>query len=544
MVKVNGVVIFAVVGGILLGLPAVGRFVRHRDVPAIIPQPEHMDVRQGTFRLCRGTQIQVEAFCKPEGELLAERLRASTGYQIPVVETGAGVTSTIKLTAEGARTKLGAEGYELEVSTSEVFIRATNSAGVYYGTQSLLELLPSSIFSQQPRRIEAWTVPCARIVDRPRFGWRAFMLDSSRHFFSKLEVEQLLEAMALHKLNTFHWHLTDDQGWRIEIKKYPRLTQVGAWRQRIGFNLDPKASTAYGPDGRYGGYYTQDDIREIVAYAQRRHITIVPEIDLPGHSSAALAAYPQFSCSGGPYTTDMAKAIYPGVYCAGKEEMFQFLQDILTEVMELFPGKFIHIGGDEVCKQNWRDCPRCQALMVREGLKSMHELQGYFVKRIEKFVDTNGKRVIGWSEIRADDLAQDTAVMDWIGGGLEAARSGHDVVMSPEPYCYLDFYQSMNRSEEPAAAGAFLPLEKVYSFEPVPTELEPNRRAHILGAQGNLWTEYIPSLGQAEYMAFPRLSALAEVVWSPRQSRNLDDFKRRLAVQEQRLDQLGIHYRR
>lgn len=541
--RIKGVVIFGLAGGVVLLWLGAGRLAG-REAPAIVPQPEHLEVRSGSFNLGPGARIQVEGFCRGEGDLLAQRLRTSTGYPLPVVLATALASKTIRLTAEGAKAELGPEGYELEVSPENVTIRAASSAGIFYGTQSLLQLLPPRIFSPYPISSQAWAIPCVRVADRPRFAWRGFMLDVSRHFFSTPEIKQLLDAMALHKLNTFHWHLTDDQGWRIEIKRYPRLTQVGAWRRRIGFNLDPRAATAYGPNGRYGGFYTQAEIREIVAYAQLRHITIVPEIDLPGHSSAALAAYPQFSCSGGPYTTDMSEATSPGVYCAGNEKTFQFLQDVLAEVMDLFPGKFIHLGGDEVCVQNWRNCPRCRALMAREGFNRVQELQGYFVKRIQTFVRSRGKRVIGWSEIGTCAFDQSTALMDWIGGGLEAARAGHDVVMSPEAYCYLDFYQSKNRSAEAPAAGAFLPLEKVYSFEPIPRSLEPSRQSHILGAQGNLWTEYIPSLAQVEYMTFPRLTALSEVLWSPKACRNLSDFKRRLAVQEQRMDQLGINYRR
>lgn len=272
MVRVNGAVILAVGGGILLLWLAVNRLERGRGMPAIIPRPERLEVQSGSFTLKPGTQIQVEAFCRSEGELLAQRLRSSTGYEIPVVHGAGHAATTIELTAQGARAGLGTDGYELEVTADKVVIRAAVSAGIFYGTQSLLELLPPGIFSPRPRTGELWTIPCVRIEDRPRFGWRGFMLDVSRHFFSTSEIKQLLDAMALHKLNTFHWHLTDDQGWRIEIKKYPRLTQVGAWRRRIGFNLDPKAAMAYGPDGRYGGYYTQAEIREIVACAQRRHI--------------------------------------------------------------------------------------------------------------------------------------------------------------------------------------------------------------------------------------------------------------------------------
>jgi hexosaminidase len=354
----------------------------------------------------------------------------------------------------------------------------------------------------------------------------------------------MLDALALHKVNTLHLHLTDDQGWRVEIRKYPRLTQVGAWRDEAGFDLDPKLSTAYGPDGRYGGYYTKADIREMVASAAARHITIVPEIEMPGHSCAALSAYPELSCSGGPYTPNTKGGVFAGVYCVGKDETFEFLQNMLAEVCEVFPGKYIHIGGDEVPKDNWKKCPRCQARIKAEGLKNEHELQSYFIRRIEKILNAQGRALIGWSEIREGGLAQNAVVMDWIGGAVEAASGGHDVVMSPTKFCYLDYYQSTNHATEPKAIGGYLPLSNVYSFEPIPAKLDAQYQSHILGAQGNLWTEYIPNLKQAQYMVFPRLCALAEITWSPPASRNWEDFTRRLPAQFQRFDQLGINYRK
>jgi hexosaminidase len=382
------------------------------------------------------------------------------------------------------------------------------------------------------------------IKDKPRFAWRGMLLDVSRHFFTKEEVEQILDALAMHKINVLHWHLVDDQGWRIEIKKYPRLTEVGAWRKAIGFGLDPKASTAYGPDGRYGGFYTQEDIREVVAYAAARHITIVPEIEMPGHSSAALAAYPQFSCNGGPFTTDVGGGVFPGVYCAGNDGTFDFLQNVLTEVFALFPSKYIHVGGDEVPTTSWEKCPKCQARKKAEGLTSDRQLESYFIQRMEKFINANGRSLIGWSEIREGGLAQNAALMDWIGGATEGASAGHDVVMTPEADCYLDHYQSRDHAKEPLAIGGFLPLRKIYGFDPIPAKLAPEFQSHILGAQGNLWAEYIPNLRHAEYMIFPRESALAEVAWSPKEARNFDDFLRRLEIDDRRLEQMGVNYRR
>jgi hexosaminidase len=512
--------------------------------PAMVPLPLKLELRPGMFKLQGRARILVDAPAQETGHYLAERLGPATGRSFQFGADTESAAGNIVLTTRGANAALGAEGYELVVTEDAVVIRASGPAGLFYGVQSLLELLPPKVLAAKPDGSGDWSIPCVRIEDQPRFKWRGLLLDVGRHFFTRNEVEQLLDAMALHKLNRLQLHLTDDQGWRIEIKKYPRLTEVGAWRKGIGFGLDPKASTAYGPDGRYGGYYTQADIRELVAYAAARHITIVPEIEMPGHSSAALAAYPQFSCSGAGYTTDAGGGIFPGVYCPGNEETFRFLQDILAEVIELFPGKHIHIGGDEVPKGNWQTCAKCQARKAAEGLKDEKELQSYFVRRIEKYINSKGRSLIGWSEILEGGLAQNAAVMDWIGGAVEAAGAGHDVVMTPTTHCYFDYYQSTNQAAEPRAIGGFLPLAKVYSLEPVPAKLEPQYQAHILGAQGNLWTEYVPSFKHAQYMIFPRLCALAEVAWSAKASRNYADFTRRLRTQLERLDHLGVNYRK
>jgi hexosaminidase len=412
---------------------------------------------------------------------------------------------------------------------------------LFYGAQSFLQLLPTT--DQGGTRPAIWSVPCLHIDDQPRFRWRGLMLDVSRHFFTKEEVERLLDEMAWHKLNVFHWHLVDDQGWRLEIKKYPRLTELGAWRKAIGFGLEAKASTAYGPDGRYGGYYTQEDVREVVAYAQARHITIVPEIEMPGHSSAALMAYPQFSCTGGPFTADLPGGVFNGVYCVGNEDTFAFVEDVLTEVCALFPGPYIHIGGDEVLVDNWKKCPKCQARMKQEGLSKESDLEGYFIRRVEKIVNGHHRRLVGWSEIREGGLAANATVMDWVGGATEAATAGHDVVMSPLADCYFDHYQSLDQSKEPHAIGGYLPLHQVYNFEAMPTNLSAAYQQHILGAQANVWTEYMPNFKHVEYMVFPRLSALAEVDWSPKASRDWNDFLRRVRVDDLRLDQLGVNHR-
>ena len=527
-----------------LSLPSAAR-AAEIPKPAMIPAPQKAEWTGEGYALSQDTRIHADRAARDTAEYLAGKLRPSTGFALRVERSSkAEAPRGILLTTAGANTNLGPEGYQLEVSSQGVVLRAPAPMGLFYGVQTLLQLLPVGIFATNSVRDAAWTLPGIRIEDQPRFRWRGLMLDSSRHFFSPPEVKQVLDAMALLKLNTFHWHLVDDQGWRVAIRKYPQLTEIGAWRSGVGFGLDPKSTTAYGPDGRYGGFYTRADIRDVVAYARARHIEIVPEIEMPGHSSAALAAFPELSCAKAAFSPNASAGVHNGVYCAGKEETFEFLRNVLSEIMEMFPGRYIHVGGDEVPKDNWSQCARCRTRMQSEGLKDTRELQSYFVRRIEKFINSKGRTLVGWSEIREGGLAQKAVVMDWIGGGGEAAAAGHDVVMSPTSHCYFDYYQARDHSDEPRAIGGFIPLSEVYAFEPIPQELAPRFHPHILGAQGNLWTEYIPNLNQAEYMLFPRLSALAEVVWSPGTARDFEDFNRRLQAQNLRFDQLHIRYRR
>ena len=529
----------------LLGMIAIfsASDLRASTPVSIIPAPANAELREGKLLLPSGSRIIADPDCQKEAEMLAARLRPATGFAFEIAPAKTKpAAGDIQLKTEGADSRLGAEGYELSVSPDGVVVRAGTAAGIFYGTQSLLQLLPPEIFSSKPAEGVAWTIPCVEISDSPRFPWRGFMLDVSRHFFSKDEVKAVLDWMALYKLNTFHWHLTDDQGWRIQIDKYPKLTEVGAWREGIGFDLDPKSSTAYDHLGRYGGYYTKADIREVVAYAAARHITVVPEIEMPGHSSAAITAYPEFACETKKNSLPATGADYNGVYCAGNDKTFAFLGDVLSEVAELFPGKFIHIGGDEVPKSRWENCARCQSRVQTEGLKSGHELQSDFIRRIEKIVNSCGKRLIGWSEIREGGLAPRAALMDWIGGGAESAASGHDVVMAPTTHGYLDYRQSEDPAVEPLATGGYLPLSKVYEFDPVPENLAAEFHSRVLGGQANLWTERVPNLHQAGYRMFPRLGALAEAVWSPKGSRDWSGFEARVAVNEKRLDAMGVNY--
>lgn len=530
---------------ILIALLACTFTVSAANSTAIIPSPTQAETRAGNFQLNFASRVMADKKFAGEAKLLAARLRPATGLALKNRTGVAKILSPgdIFLTADGADAALGNEGYKLSVTPSNVVIRATTAAGIFYGCQSLLQLLPPEIFSSKPVKETTWTIPCVEISDSPRFVWRGFMLDVSRHFFTVDEVKEVLDLMSLYKLNTFHWHLVDDQGWRIEIKKYPKLTSVGAWRDGIGFGLVSNTATAYDKHGRYGGFFTQKQIRDVVAYAAARHITVVPEIEMPGHSSAALVAYPQFACANAKISMPDKGGVFTGVYCAANEGTFTFIENVLAEVAPLFPGKYIHIGGDEVVKSNWMACAACQSRIKNEGLKNEHALQSYFIGRVEKIVNAQGKSLIGWSEIREGGLAPSAALMDWIGGGAESAASGHEVVMTPTKYCYFDHYQSTNRAAEPKAIGGFLPLKKVYEFDPVPTNLPAEFHARILGGQANLWAEYIPNLPQVEYMMFPRLGALAEATWSPKTARDFENFKARTAVNEKRLGALGVNYR-
>ena len=514
---------------------------------ALVPLPASVQRQNGTFTLDAQTHVFADAAdigARSAAAAFVLMARPSTGFALSEGDPQAAArTNSIVFTKQGCDAKLGAEGYTLEVSDAGAVVRSSGAAGLLHGAETLLQLFPPEIFAREKQTGVAWSAPGVLVRDQPRFPWRGLLLDVSRHFMSKNEVERILDQMALHKLNVFHWHLVDDHGWRIEIKSHPKLTEIGAWRSAIGFGLDAKASSAYDKNGRYGGFYTQDEIREVVAYAAARQITVVPEIEMPGHSTAALAAYPQFSCAGGAFDLDVPAGVHAGIYCPGKEETFGFLQDVLGEVFELFPSPFVHLGGDEVPREEWQKCAKCQQRMKDEKLADPAELQSWFLKRIEKFVNSKGKRVIGWDEILEGGLAPNAAVMSWRGtsGGLAAASAGHDVVMCPNESLYLDHAQAT--SGEPLSIGGYTPIEAVYAYEPVPEGLTRAQALHVLGAQGNLWTEYVPNASHAEYMIWPRECAVAELCWTPRERKDEADFLQRMAVHKRRLAFQGVHYR-
>ncbi|MAS38320.1 MAG: beta-N-acetylglucosaminidase [Anaerolineaceae bacterium] len=507
--------------------------------PAIIPQPRSLATGSGAFEVNADTRIIADSALASTAGHFADWLRGATGFALPVEAAGDNAANTIRLVVDPAA-DTGEEGYQLTVTADQIEVRAADTAGVFYGTQTLRQLLPVAVESDSPVSGVSWVVPALTIQDGPRFRWRGLHLDVGRHLFPVAFIKKYIDLMALYKLNTFHWHLTEDQGWRIEIKQYPKLTEVGAWREASPYPADRTKL-----DGqRYGGFYTQDEVREIVAYAQARSITVVPEIEMPGHAVAALASYPELGCVGEGYKVRTYWGIADDVYCAGNEDVYTFLENVLTEVLDLFPSEFIHIGGDECPKVRWEVCPKCQAKIKQEGLKDEHELQSYFIRRMEKFLNDKGRRLIGWDEILEGGLAPNATVMSWRGakGGIEAASAGHDVVMTPNTHCYFDYYQAEDTENEPPAIGRYLPLDHVYMFNP--TDGVPADKAHhVIGGQGSVWTEYLPTSELVEYMAYPRTLALAETVWSDLDERDYDEFSARLQQHLKRLDKLNVNYR-
>ncbi|MBI1966905.1 MAG: beta-N-acetylhexosaminidase [Gemmatimonadetes bacterium] len=531
----------------MITLPLLASLVLVQDtVPlAVIPQPVNLTPGTGMFTLTAQTVIWTDRVSARLGHQLAELLEPATGFPLDVQVGGTRTGSRISLRRDTSLKRLGLEGYRLEVSPTRVLIRAPELAGVFYGIQTLRQLLPPEIFRDAAFDGVRWTVPAVTVEDWPRFPWRGGHLDVCRHFMPKEFVKKYIDLLALHKMNSFHWHLTEDQGWRIEITKYPRLTDVGAWRAQTLVGPYTEDSTTWVFDGeRHGGYYTQDDIREIVAYAKERFVTVVPEIEMPGHSQAAIAAYPWLGNTGDSVPVLGRWGVSANIL-KPSDSTIAFYQDVLTEVLQLFPGPFIHVGGDEALKDQWKASPWVQARIKELGLANEEEMQSWFIRQMDAWLAARGRRLVGWDEILEGGLAPGATVMSWRGteGGIAAARAGHDVVMAPGSHTYFDHYQSQNRAAEPLAIGGFTPLEKAYAFDPVPAELEPQYRRHILGAQGQVWTEYIKGPKQVEYMAYPRMTALAEVLWTPPAQKNYEDFVGRLRTHLRRLDILDVNYR-
>ncbi|HKV69894.1 MAG TPA: beta-N-acetylhexosaminidase [Gemmatimonadales bacterium] len=537
---------------LLLALTVTLQAPSPADAIAIIPKPVTLVRHPGAFTLRPRTVVMTTPDLKPLGQQLIAYLRPATGVDFTLV-TGNQIPaaagphpSIILLAIDSLQGGHGPEGYSIDISSAEVAIQGATPAGVFYGIQTLRQLFPPDILRRAPVGDVPWTIPCLSIVDYPRFGWRGMHLDVVRHFMPKEFVEKYIDLLSLYKFNRFHWHLTDDQGWRIEIKRYPRLTSVGGWRAQtlVGREPDDTAGAKY-DSTRHGGFYTQDDIREVVAYAAARHITVIPEIEMPGHSQAAISAYPELGSTGQPVKVKEDWGVSPWIL-SPSDSTITFMENVLTEVMGLFPSKWIHTGGDEAVKDQWKTSPLAQARIKALGLKDEDALQGWFTAQIDAFLHAHGRTLVGWDEILDGGLSPNAVVMSWRGidGGIAAAQAGHDAVMAPGAYTYFDHYQSGDRDTEPLAIGGFLPLDSVYAYDPVPRGLTPEQARHILGAQGQVWTEYIPDAKHVEYMAFPRLEALAEVLWMPQGVGNFQDFFGRLSnVDVHRLDALDVRYR-
>ena len=507
----------------------------------IIPLPSTYELKPGTFYITGQSSIGIDK-SDPEMTALAnyfnEEISDATGFSLPVNNSG---TIIFQL---GEHKELGEEGYQLSISSDQLILSAYKHHGIFNGIQSVLQLLPPEIKSKTVQADATWSINCIEVTDKPQFAWRGLMRDVSRHFFTKQEVKKFIDQMAEYKYNVFHWHLTDDQGWRLEVKSLPRLTAIGAWRApRVGnwWEREPQLPT---DSLSYGGYYTTEDIREIVEYAQQRYVTIVPEIDIPGHSMAALSAYPEISCTGGPFHVNVGNTFYTKIensLCAGNEQTFEVLDSVFAEVARLFPSPYIHIGGDECYKGFWEKCSKCKMRMQKEHLKNLEELQSYFVKRVAAMVQKRGKQVIGGDEILEGGLAPETIVMSWRGmkGGIEAAKQGHSVIMTPTDHCYLDFYQG-DPTVEPNTYS-MLRLQDCYKYQLIPDSVDASL---IMGGQGNLWTESVPHYRQVEYMIWPRALAISETLWTDARLRNWKFFVNRVEQQFERFDRSGVNYAR
>ena len=495
---------------------------------SLIPFPKSLQASGGTLTLEGGLQVSAAETSAPE--LKAAVTRWSEEVRSVYPGAAGGKSIAVRLERAGGS---GPEAYHLSVKNSGVTIRAASDAGLFYGLQTLRQLLDANA---------GRALQLVEIDDAPRFGYRGMHLDVVRHFFPASFVKKYIDLMARYKLNTFHWHLTDDQGWRLQIAQYPKLTEIGGCRKEtmVAKNFKPYV----GDNTPVCGFYTQAEAREIMQYARERFITVIPEIEMPGHATAAVTAYPELACTPGPFEVATYWGVFEDIFCP-KEETFAFIDNVLGEVTSIFPSLYIHIGGDEVPKKRWQESPLAQELMKREGLKDEHELQSYFIRRVEKMLTARGRKLIGWDEILEGGLAPEATVMSWRGteGGIAAAKQGHDVIMTPGSHLYFDHYQGDPKTE-PLAIGGDSPLQKVYAFEPVPAVLNTTEARHILGAQANVWTEYMATSDHVEYMVFPRLLALAEVVWTPAALRDWNSFQARLPVQLRELERLGVNYRK
>ena len=509
-----------------------------RPVVRIIPLPAEVTDQEGLFTLSNSTKIEISSE-SDQMRQLASFLTVHTEkyyeFSNTVVTSETGDKGSVFLKLD-ENLKLGKEDYHLSVSSDGVQIEAATPNGLFYGVQTLIQLMPST-----PKQVTEIILPGVEIKDSPRFSWRGLHLDVSRHFMPKEFILKYLDYMAMHKLNTFNWHLADDQGWRIEIKKYPRLTEVGSERKTtmIGHINNPTGVDTIPT----GGYYSQNDVREIVAYASQRFITIVPGIEMPGHALAALAAYPELGCTGVPYEVATRWGTFNDVYCPGKEGTYTFIKDVIAEMTTLFPGRYIHIGGADCSETRWEKCPQCQLKVKTDSMSNVHDLHNYFVRRIGRTLDSLGRDMVGWDEIVKDTLITKAVVMSWRGQneGIEAIQRKLQTVMSPVKFCNFDQYQTDPKSE-PLAVGGLLTLEQVYNFEPVPQDLSRQETRYIIGAQANVWTQYMKTPEYVEYMIFPRVAALSEVLWSTKESRNYPWFKKRMLEQIKRYDAEGIRY--
>ena len=505
----------------------------------IIPIPQKMEVQTGVFTVNNKTVIVRNTAWIEVAELLNNQLNITGGWNKQVVKNSKNlVKESIQFAQDESITE---EGYKLEVSPKQVLITAKTAKGAFYGVQTLLQLLPTEVFKNTKSEGVKWTIPCCKIEDAPRYSYRGLHLDVARHFSPVSFIKKYIDLLALHKFNTFHWHLTDDQGWRIEIKKYPKLTEISSKRKETLIGRNRKTPKYDGKE--YGGIYTQEEIKDIVAYAQKKFITIIPEIEMPGHAQAVLAAYPEFGCNQDKICDVWTSwGVSYDVFCP-REETFIFLENVLSEVIALFPSQYIHIGGDECPKDQWKTSRFCQDLMKREGLKDEHELQSYFIRRIDKFVTSKNRKIIGWDEILEGGISPNATIMSWRGetGGIAAAKQNHDVIMTPDRFVYLDYFQSGVKADS-MNVGIFLPLERVYGYDPAPKELTEEQQKRIIGFQGNVWTEYMWDTDRIEYMVYPRACAIAETGWSPKSLKNYDEFKNRLKVHVQRLENLKVNY--